>query len=117
MKVRKPFIKKSIRWRNFSIIKRKRIITYALYRKLALYKYSDNISQNIGLFILKNMIKDFKISSNFKYVNYNIKGFGFFFYKNLRELQIFIKSLRFKIVDVHNLKLLKNISKDLFINS
>jgi hypothetical protein len=43
--------------------------------------------------------------------------FGNFFYKKIRTLQLFIKCLRFKVQDIHNLKLLKYISENLFFKS
>ena len=53
-------------------------------------------------------------SSNLRH---SFVAFGRYFYKNIRELQTFIKALRFNIQNLYNLKLLRTVSQQTFFNT
>jgi len=50
-------------------------------------------------------------------LRHSFVGFARYFYKNIRELQAFIKALRFNIKGLYNLKLLSTVSQQTFFNT
>ena len=102
-------------WRNVTIKKRKFFLIKFLLRKLALkHKYDLNTYKYWSL-IVQALTKTFVLTSYS--LQQNLKSFGKFLYKKIRIIQSFIKSLRFKITDLHNLKLLKFVSNLQFFNA
>ena len=69
------------------------------------------------LFIIKTLIRTNSFHPVSHDLQKNVNHFSKFFYKKIRGIQSFIKSLRFKIKDLYNFKLLKLISRDQFLMS
>jgi hypothetical protein len=112
----KPKLKRfQINWPHFSGVKRNFFILKVLYTKLLSCKTSNRYVFDCGLFLCNQLMVTFTppaISLRHSFV-----GFGKYFYKNIRELQTFIKVLRFNIKNLYNLKLLSTVSQQTFFNT
>lgn len=101
-------------WPRLSKAKRKFFIMKVLYIKLLACTTSNHYVFSSGLFILDQLMINF-IPPAFN-LRYSVISFGKYFYKSLRELQSFIKELRFNIKRLSNLKLLRTVSSQTFFN-
>jgi hypothetical protein len=92
----------------------KQILADQLHFRLNSSTYYQGKARDRGLVLIDNLLEKFNLP---KTTNKSLPMFGNFFYKKIRTLQLFIKGIRFKIRDVHNLKLLKYISENLFFKT
>jgi len=101
-------------WRSLSTQQRNVLLVKILYKQL--YQITlDSKIRYCWLFIIQNLVKIYNQSSI--NLDQSLIGFSRFFYKQIRELQSIIKLLRPKISDMHNFKLLENVSQEFFIKS
>jgi hypothetical protein len=101
-------------WASISTKQRNILLVKILYKQLCQITL-DKKARYCWLFLVQNLVKSFNQSSI--NLNQSVVGFSHYFYKQIRELQTAIKSLRFKIIDMHKFKLLQNVSQDFFIKS
>jgi len=99
---------------SISTKQRNILLVKILYKQLCQITL-DKKARYCWLFLVQNLVKSFNQSSI--NLNQSVIGFSHYFYKQIRELQTAIKSLRFKIIDMHKFKLLQNVSQDFFIKS
>ncbi len=103
------------RWLGFSKAKRQFFIIKVLHIKLLSCKASNRYVLDCSLFIAYQLMINF-IPSGIG-LRQNVTTFGRYFYKQIRELQTFIKLVRFHIKNFKNLKLLRTITQQTFFNT
>ena len=101
-------------WRSISTQQRNTLLVKILYKQLCQITL-DSRARYCWLFTIQNLVKSYNQSPI--NLDQNLIGFSHFFYKQIRVLQSTIQFLRLKIDDMHNLKLLENVSQELFIKS
>jgi len=105
-------LKKNYIWKSHSFNKLKATILGALFTNLYRIAGDNLIIVDYGKFIFKHLVDAF-IPPRVAQISH-VKAFARFFYKNIRDLQSFIRSLKFKITGMYNLKLLKFVSSEVF---
>jgi len=74
-----------------------------------------NLMLRASYFILFSLISEFR--PNKFSMSRSIVSFSRFFYKKIRELQSFIRAVKFKVFGIYNLYLLKRVSNEDFLDS
>jgi len=93
----------------------KQVLINELSKRLSSNIYYTDLAKSRWSSLIKNLMPEFNLyQKSFSSV---LLSFSRFFYKKIRTLQSFIKMLKFKIFDLHNLKLLQNVSEDVFYKS